>query len=113
MVPKYSLFLDAIKAFDRVEYVRLFSLLLKKGLSPVIVILLLNMYTNQCANVSWCNEVSDTFKYSNGIKQGGVILPILFAVYIDKYNTVKEFWVWMSWVTYLVEHWLMPTMQFS
>jgi len=33
--------------------------------------------------VLWAGLVSDYFYVSNGVKQGGVISPILFCVYID------------------------------
>ena len=37
--------LDATKAFDRVEYVKLFKLLIVRDIPPVSLSLLLNMYT--------------------------------------------------------------------
>ena len=43
----YVLMLDASKAFDRVEYSKLFKLLLRKGVSVLIVRLLICMYTKQ------------------------------------------------------------------
>ena len=39
--------LDASKAFNRVNYVELFIELLKRDLSPLVLRLLLYMYTNQ------------------------------------------------------------------
>ena len=33
--------------------------------------------------VQWGNVTSDAFKTSNGVKQGGVLSPILFTFYID------------------------------
>ena len=41
------------------------------------------MYTNQSLQVRWGNHVSDTFHAQNGVKQGGMLSPILFAVYMD------------------------------
>ena len=76
--------LDATKAFDRVQYVKLFSLLIKRGLCPLLCRLLLNMYVNQSVKVAWCDKKSEPFRCSNGVKQGGVLSPILFGVYIDE-----------------------------
>ena len=41
------------------------------------------MYTKQKLRVKWANEFSDEFSVFNGVKQGGVISPILFCVYMD------------------------------
>ncbi len=43
----YVLMLDDSKAFDRVEYCKLFKFLLGKNVSPLIMQLLIHMYTNQ------------------------------------------------------------------
>ena len=39
--------LDASKAFDRVDYIKLFNKLLDRGMCPLTVRLLLTMYTKQ------------------------------------------------------------------
>ena len=39
--------LDASKAFDRVDYIKSFNKLLDRGMCPLIVRLLLTMYTKQ------------------------------------------------------------------
>ena len=41
------------------------------------------MYTNQKLRVKWANAYSSEFSVSNGVKQGGVISPLLFCVYMD------------------------------
>ena len=79
----YSLVLDATKAFDRVNYCKLFRILLSRNICPFICRLLLNMYINQKLRVRWGNAYSDEFTVTNGVKQGGVISPILYCVYID------------------------------
>ena len=82
--PMLLLFLDASKAFDRVNYVKLFRLLLQRGLCHYVARLLAYMYTNQYLRVKWNDTVSDCFKATNGVKQGAVISPILFCIYIDE-----------------------------
>ena len=47
----YVLMLDASKAFDRVNYCKLFSELLRRDASPLILRLLLHMYTTQTLRV--------------------------------------------------------------
>ena len=79
----YSLLLDATKAFDRVHYCKLFKQLLKRNMSPTVTRLLLYMYTNQKLRVKWGSFTSNVFSVSNGVKQGGVLSPILFSVYMD------------------------------
>ena len=79
------LLLDASKAFDRVEYVKLFSDLRERKLCPIVLRLLMNMYVNQCLQLRWNSLVSDRFSIANGVKKGGGGLsPILFSIYMDK-----------------------------
>ncbi len=47
----YVLILNDSKAFDRVEYCKLFKIILRKNVSPLIVRLLFRMYTSQCLPV--------------------------------------------------------------
>ena len=41
------------------------------------------MYTRQSLRVKCGNIMSSEFTVSNGVKQGGVLSPILFATYTD------------------------------
>ena len=82
------LLLDASKAFDKVSFEMLFELLLKRNVCPRIIKLLLYMYVNQKCYVKWANELSEPFTVANGVKQGAVISPLLFSIYID--NLFKE-----------------------
>ena len=67
-----------------VHYIKLFKLLIERGICPVIARFLLNLYTNQKLCIKLGAIVSPTFSVSNGVKQGGVLSPILLCVYMDE-----------------------------
>ena len=77
----FVLLLDASTAFDMVNYCKLFTDLLKRDVSPLVLRLLLHMYTNQTLCVRWGHALSNLFSVKNDVKQGGVLSPILFAIY--------------------------------
>ena len=79
----YVMLLDASKAFDRVHYIKLFNLLLDRGLCPLLCRILLHMYSSQTMRVKWGNAFSCNFDINNGVKQGGVLSPTLFNIYLD------------------------------
>ena len=83
----YLLLLDTSKAFDRVEYVKLFRTLRDRKMCPVVLRLTMNMYINQSIQVKWNSIVSSNCYISNGVKQGGCISPTFFSdviLFIDK-----------------------------
>ena len=80
----YATYLDASKAFDRVKFDTLFELLLAKHICPTITRLLSFLYSSQQCRVKWCGEVSSSFSVQNGVKQGGVLSPRLFNIYLDE-----------------------------
>ena len=41
------------------------------------------MYTSQTLRVKWGHTVSNYFTVRNGVKQGDVLSPLLFAIYTD------------------------------
>ena len=75
------LMLDASKAFDRIDFVKLFEKLVKRGLSPIIIRLILNMYLCQKFQIKWNGVISDMFDVSNGVRQG-VSYPQFYLVSI-------------------------------
>ena len=79
----FALMLDASKAFDRVAYIALFRKLIDRGLNPFIIRFLLNMYTQQNIRVKWNGIYSEPFNVTNGVRQGGIVSPLLFTLYID------------------------------
>ena len=80
--------MDMTKAFDNVKQSVLFWKLIDKGIPPIYLRLLLNMYTKQRANVCWNCTLSDTFPIGNGVKQGGVLSPHFYCIYTDDLFTL-------------------------
>ena len=79
----FTCFLDAAKAFDRVSHWILFSKLIQRNIPLVIVRIIAFWYQTQTMCIKWGKFNSMYFKVSNGVRQGGVLSPKLFAIYID------------------------------
>ena len=79
---KYCCFLDASKAFDRVNHGRLMTILLDRGVPDFIVRLLCYWYSFQTMYIRWGSVTSDAFHVYNGVRQGGILSPLLFNVYV-------------------------------
>ena len=76
-------FIDASRAFDRINHAKLFQKMLDRGTPKHIVRLLVFWYANQKMQVKWGNVTSSHFAVSNGVRQGGILSPILFNIYMD------------------------------
>jgi len=72
------------KAFDKVDYGKLFKLLIYRRMPSLTVKLLLDSYTRQQLCVSQDLSISWYFNVSNCIKQDGVLPAILYMVYLDE-----------------------------
>ena len=79
----YGCFLDASKAFDLVDHKLLFSYWFNRGLPPTIIRFLMFWYKHQTMSVRWNGVLSESFHVSNGVRQGGVLSPVLFSVYVN------------------------------
>ena len=79
----YMSMLDASKAFDRVNHLSLLNKPKLRNMCPTILKFLMCTYQRQSVMVNWNGECSSTFYVGNGVKQGGVLSPVLFTVYLD------------------------------
>jgi len=78
----FSCFVDFSKAFDKVDYWKLFCQMIDDGNDVFLVKLLAFWYSNQSLCVAWQGCYSDQFLVGNGTKEGGVLSPFLFTRYV-------------------------------
>ena len=86
----FCCFLDASKAFDRVNHIKLMTQLINRGVPDYIVRLLALWYSEQTLRVKWGNELSAPIYVSNGVRQGGILSPLLFNVYMNDLSLLLE-----------------------
>jgi exonuclease III len=80
----YVSFLDASMAFDNLSHCKLFSKLLNRKVPLYIIRVLWVWYRNILVCVKWNDRVSDYFCVTNGVRQGGLLSPMLYNMYVDK-----------------------------
>ena len=80
----FACLVDASKAFDRINYSKLFQTILKRNLPGTIIRLLFDSYTRQRSFVKWGQEFSNVIYMHDGVKQGGVLSATLFCIYMDE-----------------------------
>ena len=82
--PVFTCFLDASKAFDRVNHWTLFKKLLLKGVPTVLVRILCFWYRSQHLCIQRGKTKSLISLYNNKwCSTGGILSPKLFSVYMD------------------------------
>ena len=79
----YCAFIDFKKAFDSVYLNGLWFKLYKLGINGKLLTIIRDMYNNVKTCVRNCNSLSDFFECAVGLKQGEVISPLLFSLFIE------------------------------
>ena len=79
----YMGFLDASKAFDRVNHRILFQKLAQRNVPAYLRRVLQFWYARQQFSVRWGCVTSASFSVSNGVRQGGILSPVLFNIYMN------------------------------
>ena len=79
----YMVFIDFTKAFDTVNRECLWSLLHRYGCPEGIISLISQLHTGMTAQVSLNGTLSEQFPVNQGVKQGCVLAPSLFSIYLS------------------------------
>jgi hypothetical protein len=75
--------IDLSKAFDKVNRYALFVKLMKRKLPIKLLKVLELLFSTAVTCVKFNGNVSKFFSLLAGVRQGGVLSPVLFAVFID------------------------------
>ena len=81
--PLYMVFVDFSKAFDTVGRTGLWQLLKKYGCPKKFTTMIEALHTGMMATVNVGGEVSESFRVTNGVKQGCVLAPTLFSIFLS------------------------------
>ena len=79
----YFCFIDYTKAFDCVDYNKLWKTLQEMRISDHLTCLLRNLYAGQEATVRTGHGTTDWFQIGKGVRQGCILSPCLFNLYAE------------------------------
>src|SRR5207245_4451541 len=75
--------LDISKAFDKINHLKLFSKLINRKVPIELIVMLKCWYSKIQCCVRWGNSLSRLVKLTAGVRQGGILSPYLFAMYVN------------------------------
>ena len=79
----YACFIDFRKAFDSVWHEGLFYKLLKVNIGGNFYNLIKSLYCNSSCSIRVGENKTRSFSYSRGVRQGCILSPLLFNLYIN------------------------------
>ena len=80
----YVAFVDFRKAFDSVNHDKLMNVLYSEGVHGKFFVTIKCMYESLLSCVRACNNLSEYFKCPVGVRQGCVMSPTLFSMFINQ-----------------------------
>ena len=82
----YAFFVDFKAAFDTIQINAIIYKLRNMGLSTKMVNMINNLYINNSATVWDGKNTSRWFKVNTGLRQGCVLSPLMFALFMEDLN---------------------------
>ena len=79
----FTAFLDCSKGFDKINHSGIFIKLMRRKIPLCFLNILIYWYSNLTSTVKWNGTYSRSFVVRSGVRQGGVLSPHLFAIYVD------------------------------
>ena len=79
----YFCFIDYAKAFDWVDYNKLWKILKEMGIPDHLTSLFRNLYAGQEETVRTGHGTTDWFQIGKGVRQGCILSPCLFNLYAE------------------------------
>lgn len=79
----FAAFIDASKAFDVVWHNSLLCKLYESGITGCSWQLVHQWYQNLESKVKWENQLSCSFREEQGVRQGGILSPLLYKAFIN------------------------------
>ena len=79
----YFCFIDYAKAFDYVDYNKLWKILKEMGIPDHLTFVLRNLYAGQEATSRTGHGATDWFQIGEGVHQGCILSPCLFNLYAE------------------------------
>ena len=76
-------FLDCSKGFDKINHHGIFIKLIQRLVPLCILNVIIYWYLNMVSTVKWGDSLSRSFRVTSGVRQGGILSPRLFTVYVD------------------------------
>ncbi|XP_060794630.1 uncharacterized protein LOC132897202 isoform X2 [Neoarius graeffei] len=81
-MPMYAVFIDFTKAFDTVSREALWTVFQKYGCTDKIINLLKSFHDRTQVQVAQERNTSEKFEVTNGVKQGCILAPLRFSLYL-------------------------------
>ena len=82
--------IDLSKTFDKVNHHAIFIKLMTRNLPAALSDILENLFKNCVSSVKWNHIFSYTFAVKLGVRQGSVLSPIMFAIYLNDVHAARS-----------------------